>query len=80
MNDLTITVLDKLGRSYHDRSGPGHESEPGLFFWEHVEAMGNLVVIGAQWGDEGKGKIVDILARDVDAVVRYQGGPMRGTP
>ncbi len=30
--------------------------------------MGNLVVIGAQWGDEGKGKIVDILARDVDAV------------
>ncbi|HKC92882.1 MAG TPA: adenylosuccinate synthetase, partial [Nitrospira sp.] len=36
--------------------------------------MANLVVIGAQWGDEGKGKIVDILARDADAVVRYQGG------
>ena len=28
--------------------------------------MGNLVVIGAQWGDEGKGKIVDILASDAD--------------
>lgn len=40
--------------------------------------MGNLVVIGAQWGDEGKGKIVDILARDVDAVVRYQGGSNAG--
>ncbi len=40
--------------------------------------MGNLVVIGAQWGDEGKGKIVDILACDVDAVVRYQGGSNAG--
>ena len=40
--------------------------------------MGNLVVIGAQWGDEGKGKIVDILARDADAVVRYQGGSNAG--
>ena len=35
-------------------------------------------MIGAQWGDEGKGKIVDILARDVDAVVRYQGGSNAG--
>ena len=35
-------------------------------------------VIGAQWGDEGKGKIVDILAREVDAVVRYQGGSNAG--
>ncbi len=40
--------------------------------------MGNLVVVGAQWGDEGKGKIVDILARDVDIVVRYQGGSNAG--
>ncbi len=40
--------------------------------------MGNLVIIGAQWGDEGKGKIVDILARDADMVVRYQGGSNAG--
>jgi adenylosuccinate synthase len=40
--------------------------------------MGNLVIIGAQWGDEGKGKIVDILARDADLVVRYQGGSNAG--
>jgi len=40
--------------------------------------MSNLVVIGAQWGDEGKGKIVDILARDADVVVRYQGGSNAG--
>ncbi len=40
--------------------------------------MGVLVVIGAQWGDEGKGKIVDLLARDADMVVRYQGGSNAG--
>lgn len=40
--------------------------------------MSNLVVIGTQWGDEGKGKIVDILARDADVVVRYQGGSNAG--
>ena len=40
--------------------------------------MPNLVVIGSQWGDEGKGKIVDILSRDADLVVRYQGGSNAG--
>ena len=40
--------------------------------------MPNLVVIGTQWGDEGKGKIVDILAREADVVVRYQGGSNAG--
>jgi adenylosuccinate synthase len=36
------------------------------------------VVVGAQWGDEGKGKIVDLLARDSDLVCRYNGGPNAG--
>ncbi len=40
--------------------------------------MPNLVVVGTQWGDEGKGKIVDILARDADVVVRFQGGSNAG--
>jgi adenylosuccinate synthase len=35
-------------------------------------------VVGAQWGDEGKGKIVDLLAQDSDIVCRYQGGPNAG--
>jgi len=35
-------------------------------------------IIGTQWGDEGKGKITDLLARDVDMVVRYQGGNNAG--
>jgi adenylosuccinate synthase len=38
----------------------------------------SVVVLGTQWGDEGKGKIVDLLSRDVDAVVRYQGGHNAG--
>jgi adenylosuccinate synthase len=38
----------------------------------------NLVVIGLQWGDEGKGKIVDLLTEDVQAVVRFQGGHNAG--
>ncbi|MDP9085829.1 MAG: adenylosuccinate synthase [Pseudomonadota bacterium] len=40
--------------------------------------MGNVTVIGAQWGDEGKGKIVDWLASRADVVVRFQGGHNAG--
>ncbi|HET7451017.1 MAG TPA: adenylosuccinate synthetase, partial [Gaiellaceae bacterium] len=40
--------------------------------------MPSTVVVGAQWGDEGKGKIVDLLAQEADVVCRYQGGPNAG--
>jgi adenylosuccinate synthase len=40
--------------------------------------MSNVVVVGAQWGDEGKGKIVDFLAKNADIVARYQGGNNAG--
>jgi len=40
--------------------------------------MANVVVIGAQWGDEGKGKVVDIYTEHADNVVRYQGGNNAG--
>ena len=40
--------------------------------------MGNVVVVGAQWGDEGKGKIVDWLSERADVVVRFQGGHNAG--
>ena len=40
--------------------------------------MSCRVVVGAQWGDEGKGKIVDLLSQDADVVARYQGGPNAG--
>lgn len=38
----------------------------------------NIAVVGAQWGDEGKGKLIDILSKDVDLTVRYQGGSNAG--
>jgi len=40
--------------------------------------MPSTVVMGAQWGDEGKGKIIDILSKDADYIVRYQGGNNAG--
>ena len=40
--------------------------------------MSNMVVFGSQWGDEGKGKVVDMLAEKADAIVRFQGGNNAG--
>lgn len=46
-------------------------------FYERIKRM-NCVVIGAQWGDEGKGKLIDFLSKDADITVRYQGGNNAG--
>jgi adenylosuccinate synthase len=43
-----------------------------------VQVMGNVAVVGAQWGDEGKGKVVDWLSERADVVVRFQGGHNAG--
>src|SRR5947209_18779338 len=43
-------------------------------FW----AMRNIIILGSQWGDEGKGKIVDLLAHRFDIIARYQGGHNAG--
>ena len=40
--------------------------------------MSVKIIVGTQWGDEGKGKITDMLAGQVDLVVRYQGGNNAG--
>src|SRR5262249_32678793 len=45
--------------------------------WGHF-FMANVVVVGSQWGDEGKGKIVDWLSEKADIVVRFQGGHNAG--
>src|SRR5690606_32981836 len=75
------------------RTGPLISSRPAGFFrvWHSAtrratappirrrSAMGQpVVVLGAQWGDEGKGKIVDLLTQDIGAVVRFQGGHNAG--
>ena len=44
----------------------------------HTYHMQNIIVLGAQWGDEGKGKVVDLLAGHFDIVARYQGGHNAG--
>ncbi len=43
-----------------------------------ILSMGNMIVLGAQWGDEGKGKIVDLFSEHFDLVARYQGGHNAG--
>jgi adenylosuccinate synthase len=43
-----------------------------------MSSNGCVVIVGSQWGDEGKGKIVDVLAEEVDIVARYQGGANAG--
>ena len=54
----------------------------GLFLCTRTErsgqVMANLIVVGSQWGDEGKGKIVDLLAKDAHVIVRFQGGSNAG--
>src|SRR2546427_8736207 len=40
--------------------------------------MANTILVGAQWGDEGKGKIIDVLTERADVVVRYAGGNNAG--
>src|SRR5215471_19947945 len=43
-----------------------------------LEHMPGIVIVGAQWGDEGKGKLTDLLAEQADAIVRFQGGNNAG--
>ncbi len=43
-----------------------------------VKKMGNCAIVGINWGDEGKGRMVDLLTQDYDVVVRYQGGGNAG--
>ena len=42
--------------------------------------MPSTVLVGAQWGDEGKGKITDLIASEYDYVVRYQGATTQAIP
>ena len=53
----------------HIRARKWHEKE---------KTVANIVVVGTQWGDEGKGKLVDLLAEKADAVIRFQGGNNAG--
>src|SRR5207247_4082850 len=52
----------------------GRRAEAGIAF-EYVPVT---AIVGAQWGDEGKGKITDLLAQEADLVIRFQGGNNAG--
>ena len=51
---------------------------PRMAAWKGLVTMPAIVIVGAQWGDEGKGKVTDLLGDSVDYVVRYQGGNNAG--
>jgi adenylosuccinate synthase len=63
-----------IGRESRQRAGRG----TGGSVRHEASAMSNVAVVGAQWGDEGKGKIVDWLSERADVVVRFQGGHNAG--
>src|ERR1700710_1985444 len=63
----------KRARKVSQKSGP----YAGIFAFGGW-LVANVVVVGAQWGDEGKGKIVDWLSEQADVVVRFQGGHNAG--
>jgi len=63
-------------RLQRTRPGARHRVASGTALY--TQDVPATVIVGAQWGDEGKGKIVDLLAQDSDIVCRYQGGPNAG--
>ena len=73
----TPSVLCYKGKG-GERPFPGRCLSAALPDCEVLLAMPGLAVVGAQWGDEGKGKIVDYLAAQADVVVRYAGGNNAG--
>src|SRR6202000_578824 len=62
-----------VGAGFPNRSCSYRDSCRG-----NTREMANVVVVGAQWGDEGKGKIVDWLSEQADIFVRFQGGHNAG--
>ena len=65
----------RAGRDVHAGTDPPASGSRHI---RHTPAVPATVIVGAQWGDEGKGKIVDLLAQDSDLVCRYNGGPNAG--
>src|SRR5690348_12126641 len=78
------TVRSRSSARLTASSMPSGTTERALAFRGPAGAAGKLrhvpatVIVGAQWGDEGKGKIVDLLAQECDLVCRYNGGPNAG--
>src|SRR3954452_10643064 len=63
-------------RRTHPRDGAGPPDQ--ALRVTSLHAMPGIAIVGAQWGDEGKGKVTDLMAEDADVVIRYQGGNNAG--
>ena len=61
-----------------ERSAPTPKESTAMSSTNQVQPARHSCVVGLQWGDEGKGKIVDVLSAGADVVVRYQGGANAG--
>ncbi len=72
------TIIDRKIVQCYDGTGYAWVIPRFIFLQYGVSEMSGLVVLGAQWGDEGKGRFVDYLAEKADAVIRYQGGNNAG--
>jgi adenylosuccinate synthase len=76
---VALLVDPTRGSVLQLRGFPKNSGFPFGFFHKNKELdMGSLVVVGAQWGDEGKGRIVDLLSESADVVARFQGGANAG--
>ncbi|MCU1499852.1 MAG: Adenylosuccinate synthetase, partial [Acidimicrobiales bacterium] len=69
-------ALWRIGAGFADGHPLG--STLGLFTSQRRATVSATVVVGTQWGDEGKGKFTDLMAKEMQLVVRYQGGHNAG--
>src|SRR5690242_6412887 len=65
-------------RIYRPRSTSPQKRVARRATLESLDNMANVIILGSQWGDEGKGKIVDLFSERFDIVARYQGGHNAG--
>jgi adenylosuccinate synthase len=66
------------GRGASPRGPIVRANDPNEATLESLDNMANVIILGSQWGDEGKGKIVDLFSERFDIVARYQGGHNAG--
>src|SRR5690606_25470423 len=76
--DMTADTTGSLSHEQHSIDARVCVRRPRKGAKSRKDEMTNVVVIGSQWGDEGKGKIVDWLSERADIVVRFQGGHNAG--
>jgi adenylosuccinate synthase len=73
-----LRVIDIPRRSFYFPRAKADVLCPERRFGDFILFMANTILVGAQWGDEGKGKIIDVLTEEADVVVRTQGGNNAG--